>query len=482
MNKIIYSLLLLLCFQINLYSESEDYYPAEQYYEQKELPTHGIVLFGATGDLVKRKIIPSLVSLAAKDKLPQDYVWICVGRRELSQEQFLKHISTFIKEEQLPYWNAVKDKIVYVTGNLDSEELYKKIANVLRRKNVTNHLYYLAIPSDNYPTIVKGLYQEDLLDKDDGYVKVLFEKPFGKDLDSAKALHAQISAYLGKDQASYVDHYLGKSIVRSITGFRKKFEKFELLWNRIFIQSVDITLAEDIGIEGRGAFWEQTGLLRDVVQNHVMQMIGLVAMDMPDNLEGPQLSKNKVQVIKALKAFNLEDEFPQIIRGQYARGIVNNQVAPGYREEKNVSPESNVETFVAANFKIDNYRWKDVPFVVKAGKRLSEKKTQIEIQLKPLLKSGGNRLVFSIHPVEEIYYVDFADNKHTLYTPNDSNDAYENIFEDALQGNFSNFATFKEILAAWKFFSPVLKYWEENAPVDFPNYEAGSEGPEYYFD
>lgn len=482
MNKLIYSLLLLICVHANLYS-NEDYYIDDyaSYQEAKEvIPSTGIVVFGATGDLVKRKIIPALVQLSAKNRLPEDYIIIGVGRRELSNEQFHRYVSNLIPPEDQQNWNKVKANVIYISGQLESEELYKKIANVLRRKKVLNHLFYLATPSGQYPNIVKGLYTEDLLTNDYGSVKVLFEKPFGKDKESARVLQEEISRYLNSDQASYVDHYLGKSIIRAILDFRKKFERYELLWNRIFVQSVNLVLSEDIGIEGRGSFWEETGLLRDVVQNHAMQIISLLAMDMPSKWDAASLSKNKARVIKSMQPIDMdEDELPRIIRGQYSRGISLGEVVPAYREENNVSPNSNVETFVAANLFVDNYRWKDVPFFVKAGKRLAEKQIQVDVQLKPVMKTGGNRIVFSVYPVEEIYYLDITNAKHVLYTPDEAKSAYENIFEDALRGDFTHFATFKEIQAAWKLFTPVINYWKHNPPSDFPNYDAGSDGPDY---
>lgn len=358
-----------------------------------------IVIFGITGDLTERKLLPALIQLEKENKLPQDFQVIGIGR----------------KDKQFSY------PLTYIRGDNADPETYEKIGELIRTND--DVLYFLATPPSNFATIIKQLSEQGLLDTK---AKVIIEKPFGHDLESAIQLNKEISKYLAADQTFLIDHYLGKELVKEIQDHKRNE-----IWNKDKIDSVYLTISEDLGMEGRGAYWEETGLLRDMIENHVMQLMAIIGM-----------TKDKLQVFKDIK-------IDSIMRGQYGPGQIHGKDVVGYRQEPGVNPQSNVETFVAAKFYIDNAEWKGVPFYIKVGKRLSSKYTEI--------------------------LVNFKD--HTLQLRDSPNNAYAVLIDEALKGDHSHFASVDEHLSAWKLLTPILQDWSKNPPQDFPNYKSGSEGP-----
>lgn len=481
----------------------------EHFYEsQEKIPPHALVIFGAAGDLTKRKLIPAIVQLARQGKLPEGFVCIGVGRNQLSDSEFREEISAFIPKEDREAWQRISDKMFYLSGSFEKSSTYTELGRMLEkldrdRSMKGNRLFYLATPPDCFSMVVENLDEHRLLtgegNRPEQWSRVIIEKPFGQDLPSAISLQKEIGRHLDESQIYLIDHYLGKEVVRQLLMFRFTNPVIESLWNNQQIEHVSITLSEEIGIGTRGQFWEQTGMLRDVVQNHIMQLIAMIAMEKPASFSAGDIRREKTLLIKSIRPFPMDkiDQFIQ--RGQYGRGFVNGKEVSGYRQESDVAANSPVETFVAAKFFIDNPRWFDVPFYFRAGKRLSKKLTEIVITFKtqnenPLEEYKKpivpNQLVFRIQPEEEIYLTfnakvpGHSDELLTqklhwplFQTHPGLPEAYEGLLRDAMMGNNSNFVSYEEHLAAWHLLSPVLKHWELHPPKDFPNYPAGSEGP-----
>jgi glucose-6-phosphate 1-dehydrogenase len=461
-----------------------------------------LVIFGATGDLTKRKLVPALVRLARNERLPKEFIFIGVGRREMSPAQFLEEISAFVPKDDMKFWEELRGKIVYLRGDFEKPETYERLSNLIKEinsdwKDKGDRLFYLATPVSNFTTIVKQLYQSNLLKNQEELSRVLIEKPFGHDLASAVLLQKELSQYLDASQMYLVDHYLGKEMVRNLLAYRFVNPIFESFWNHDHIDHVSITISEDIGVESRGAFFEETGLLRDIIQNHAMQLLSLIAMEKPESFSSEDIRKEKVCVLQSIRPFPICELDHFIIRGQYAEGIINGSNVPGYRQENGVAQNSAVETFVAAKLFLDTPRWKQVPFYIKAGKRLSKKYAEIAITLKTPQresdqKGSPNQLIFRIQPQEEVVFelnlsgtgaTEMAPTKKLSLNLQDNqmhsfSNAYERILFDAMAGDPSNFASYEEHLIAWQLFSPVLDYWKQNPSLDFPDYVGGSEGPD----
>ncbi len=470
-------LLLLLIFSIGfgLYAETL----------KKEPISQVLVIFGAYGDLSKRELIPALVKLQKKGQLPSDFTIVGVGRRDITETEFLKEASTYIGKEDGAVWESLKGRVHYISGNFDDEKTYSKLAQNLKKFS-KNRLFYLATPPSNFSPIIRELHQHKLIKKGDLNSRVLIEKPFGVDEESAQNLQKEISEFLNENQIYRMDHYLGKEVIGQLLNFRFANPMIESLWNNRQIDHVRVTLSESIGVGSRGAFWEQTGMLRDVVQNHIMQVVALIGMEKPETLSPENVQKEKVRLIESIRPF--AEEGSTISRGQYGPG---DETLPGYRQEKNVPESSSVETFVSAKLWIDNERWQGVPFYLKTGKRLSKKLTEAVIAFKSEGGLPSNELVFRIQPDEEIYMhvnafepgLDGELRRQKLsfplrkIYPSSIPDAYERLVYDALAGDRSRFVGFDELLAAWRLFTPVLKEWAEVPPTDFPNYTAGSDGP-----
>ena len=475
---------------------------------------HVVVLFGATGDLAHRKVVPALFHLWVGNLLPERFALVCFGRRPFSDQEIRdalrasldKHARiTPVDEER---WASFASRITYHQGGFDEPAAYASLSTKLAAIDTAsgtdgNRLYYLATPASSFPEIVRGLGAAGLDHEtaDGGWRRIVIEKPFGRDLETAVKLNREVGKVFRESQVYRIDHYLGKETVRNILIFRFGNLIFEPIWHRRYIDHVQITVAESIGVEGRGAFYEETGALRDILQNHLLQLLTLVAMEPPANLEADALRDEKVKVLRAIRPIPVEKVDQSVVRGQYGPGWVGATETPAYRSEQAVDPASETETFVAARLEIDDWRWAGVPFYLRAGKRLPKRATEIAIQFKDvpqrLFPTVGdepepNLLVIRIQPDEGILMrfaakvpglgidvrpvnMDFAyGSAFTVESP----DAYETLILDALLGDASLFTRADEVEAAWRIVDPIIDAWIAGGEPEMPNYTSGTWGPE----
>lgn len=459
-----------------------------------------VVIFGGTGDLSSRKLFPALYNLSHENL--KNFDVIAIGRSvkspEESNQKIYDSLVSFSRnkpEESL--WNLFKPRLHYHRADVQDEMGYqslKKLLEKIDQDNGTtgNYLFYLATDPEYFPVIIRNLHSNQMLDTSETHwSRVIIEKPFGYDLDSALVLQKEISQYLSEEQTYLIDHYLGKEGVQNILTFRFSNPFFEPVWNNQYIENVQITLAETIGIGTRAAFWEKTGLLRDVVQNHIMQVLSLIAMENPQELGNPQaVHAEKIKVFQALRPFPQDELDSCVVRGQYGAGIINGQEVVSYKDEPGVPKESNVETFLAAKVFIDNPRWQDVPFYIRGGKRLQKQFTEIAITFKKRPdQEYENVLYIRIQPNSSIY-LKLLSNNPSLETQIEpilfgydlnqnekgSPEAYEKLLFDAIQGDKTLFVDIEEALGAWRLFTPVLNHWEATDETEISTYEAGSWG------
>ena len=472
-----------------------------------------VVLFGATGDLAHRKVFPALYQLWRTDLLPHEFQVLGIGRRPLDDEGFRKGIRKALEEYSrvLPLdeaaWHSFAERIAYQRCDFEEpkgfDDLATKLDEVDRECGTRgNRMFYLATQPSQFADIVGQLGRVGLDHErhDGGWRRVVIEKPFGHDLDSARKLNREVAKVFREAQVYRIDHYLGKETVRNLLVFRFGNGIFEPLWNRRYVDNVQITVAESIGIENRGAFYEETGASRDVLQNHLLQLVSLVAMEPPATFDANALRDEKVKVLRAISSDPL-DPAADAVRGQYGPGWVAATHVPGYREEPDVDAESETETFVAARLTIDDWRWSGVPFYVRTGKRLPKRATEIAIQYREvphrLFKDEGvapdaNLLAIRIQPDEGIMLrfgakvpglqldvrsvtMDFT---YGSAFNVDSPDAYETLILDALQGDASLFTRADEVEEAWGIVDPIIDAWADTERPDFPNYDAGTWGPD----
>jgi len=472
-----------------------------------------IVLFGATGDLAHRKVVPALYQLWRSNLLPHEFMLVAIGRRPYDNETFRAEIRTALEQHSrvLPLdteaWGTFAQRIDYQRLDFDDAAGFEVLAARLDavdkdRGTRGNRLFYLATQPSQFAEIVAQLGRVGLDHEthDGGWRRIVIEKPFGHDLDSARRLNREVGKVFRESQVYRIDHYLGKETVRNLLVFRFGNGIFEPLWNRRYVDHVQITVAESIGIESRGAFYEQTGASRDVLQNHLLQLVSLIAMEPPATFEANALRDEKVKVLRAIDIAPA-DVPHNVVRGQYGPGWVAATQVPGYRGEPDVDPESETETFVAARFMIDDWRWSGVPFYVRTGKRLPKRATEIAIQYREvphrLFKDEGvepdaNLLAIRIQPDEGIMLrfgakvpglgldvrsvtMDFT---YGSAFSVDSPDAYETLILDALQGDASLFTRADEVEEAWSIVDPIVESWATSPAPDVPNYDAGTWGPD----
>jgi glucose-6-phosphate 1-dehydrogenase len=468
-----------------------------------------IVIFGATGDLTARKLFPAIYHLAHEGYLAKQTAVVGFARGNHTSERFAEQMSQALdrfsrtKPKDEVFWDQFKDHIFYHQSEFEDDLAYQRLQQLLAKIDEEmgtqgNRVYYLATPPNDFLPIVEKLSQHRLIydpQRVNGkWSRVLIEKPFGYDLDSAIELQEQLSKYLAESQIYRIDHYLGKEGVQNLLTLRFENALFEPLWNHQYIDNIQITLAEDIGIGSRASFWEKTGSLRDVFQNHLMQLLAIVAMEVPPHLDAASIRAERIKVLNAIRPFSLSQIESDVIRGQYASGIIQGVAVPGYREEKNVADKSPVETFVAARLFIDNPRWRGVPFYIRAGKRLAKQVTEIAITFKKSPFSSHqepNVLFIRIQPHPGIFLrtISKVPGLHKFIQPvvfgyqpdavfgQSSPEAYEKLISDCIRGDSQLFVAVEEQLAAWRLLTPILEYWKDHAPTDFPNYEAGTWGP-----
>jgi glucose-6-phosphate 1-dehydrogenase len=471
-----------------------------------------LVLFGATGDLAHRKVVPALYQLWRANSLPHELAFVASGRRAYDDESFRAEVRASIERHaRMPPEPASLDdfvaRITYHRGDYGDPATFERLStrlDELDRSHGTrgNRLFYLATPSSAFTGIVAGLGGVGLDHEvaGGGWRRIVIEKPIGRDLDTAMRLNRAVGKVFRESQVYRIDHYLGKETVRNILVFRFTNAIFEPVWNRRYVDHVQITVAESIGVEQRGSFYEETGALRDIVQNHLLQLLSLVAMEPPATLEAEALRDEKVKVVRALARQTTETVVGDIVRGQYGPGWIAGQHVAGYREETEVDRLSETETFVAMRAFIDDWRWSGVPFYLRTGKRLPKRATEIAIQFKEVphrllddvgIRPEANLLVMRIQPDEGILLrfgskvpgisldvrsvtMDFM---YGTAFSTDSPDAYETLILDALLGDPSLFTRADEVEEAWRYVAPVLETWIGGPGPDFPNYEAGTWGP-----
>lgn len=469
-------------------------------------PKSLIVIFGATGDLAKRKLFPSIYQLYEKGKLSEEFAIVGVARRPLSNDEFRNYVRQSVE-------NALRQELsdlsfvshfYYHPFDVTDTASYQQLKTLLAQLDETYHtdgnrIFYLAMAPEFFGTITSRLKSEGLT-ATNGWKRLVIEKPFGHDFRSAQQLNEEIRQSFAEHEIYRIDHYLGKEMVQNIEVIRFSNAIFEPLWNNRFISNIQITSSETLGVEDRGRYYDHSGALRDMVQNHMLQMVALLAMEPPIKLTTDDIRSEKVKVLRALCPISHDEVDQYFVRGQYGRGVVNGKEVIGYREENNVDPNSNTETFVAGKLMIDNFRWAGVPFYIRTGKRMTEKSTKIVVQFKDVPmnlyyrtneKIQPNLLIIHIQPDEGItlhlngkksgenmkttpIQLDYCNNCiDGINTP----EAYEKLLYDCMRGDATNFTHWDEVAASWQFVDPISEVWESTKAADFPNYEAGSMGP-----
>jgi glucose-6-phosphate 1-dehydrogenase len=479
----------------------------------ERLPVHPTVLvvFGATGDLARRKLLPALYNLAHEGALPERFEMIGVARSEETQESFRQtarqSIERFSRRRPDPdVLDGLLDHLLYVSATFDDDSAYHEIGHITEalqhRAGVPlNRLYYLSTAPQFFPIIAGKLGAAGLNRAERDETRIVIEKPFGYDLASARELNVRLREAFEECQIFRIDHYLGKETVQNLIALRFANTLFEPVWNRNFIDHVQITAAEDIGIEGRAGYYESAGALRDLVQNHMLQLLALLTMEPPTMLDADHVRDEKLKVLEAVIRPAAGDVAAMAVRAQYGPGRVGGVPVPGYRQEPGVSPDSRTETYAALRLRVSNWRWAGVPFYLRTGKRLSRKVTEIAVTLKPVphlaFRSGGsigvqpNMVIFTVQPDEGVSVSLGAKIPGTLMRIrpvimefrygtaflSESPEAYERLILDAMRGDATLFPRGDEIEALWSIVDPILAAWRGDTTSPIPEYPAGSNGP-----
>jgi glucose-6-phosphate 1-dehydrogenase len=474
-------------------------------------PPSVMVIFGASGDLTRRKLVPALHNLRRGGLLPDEFAVLGVARQPFTDDDFRKRISEQLADSNEPGDPACREWILqrsfYLGGDIEQPGIYEQIKKRLAEmdaefKTGGNYLYYLAVAPALFAPVVQHLGEAGLIEQADGHWRrVVIEKPFGVDLASARALNHDIAQVLAESQTYRIDHYLGKETVQNILAFRFGNGVFEPIWNRRYIDHVQITASETVGIEQRGGYYDKSGALRDMVPNHLFQLISLTAMEPPSSFDANAVRDEQAKVLRAIEPCTPEEVLRRTVRGQYGAGVVNGENRKAYRSEDNVPPDSHTETFVALKLYVDNWRWADVPFYLRTGKALPKRETTITIQFKrppfllfrdtPVEQLDPNRLVLHIQPDEGISLsfgaklpgpqlrlgnvdmsFDYAD-----YFGTAPSTGYERLLYDCMTGDATLFQRSDMVEAGWTIVEPILDVWKALPARDFPNYAAGSWGP-----
>ena len=473
-----------------------------------------VVLFGATGDLSHRKVVPALFQLWRSNLLPHEFRLVAVARRSYDDATFRREMRTAVETHSRvqpvdpQVWSEFERRITYERVNFDTPADFERLSRRLNEIDIDagthgNMLFYLATQESAFPVIVHQLGRVGLDHEvhEGGWRRVVIEKPFGHDLDSAIRLKREVGKVFRETQVFRIDHYLGKETVRNLLVFRFGNGIFEPLWNRRYVDHVQITVAESLGLDSRGAFYEETGASRDVLQNHLLQLMTLVAMEPPATFSAEALRDEKIKVLRAVGPMSRDETARNVVRGQYGPGWIGESEVRGYRQESEVDPESETETFVAARLEIDDWRWAGVPFYLRTGKRLPQRTTEIAVQFRtaPALLFAGtstmppepNVLTLRIQPdagislrfaakvpgaemqIRSVKMDFFYGTAFTASGPDD----YARLLLDCMRGDQTLFARRDEVEQAWTLATPILEYWARQPRPQFPNYEAGTWGP-----
>jgi glucose-6-phosphate 1-dehydrogenase len=486
--------------------------PVQAHAERKPAPPCALVIFGASGDLAKRKLIPAVYNLAAASFLPDEFAVLGISRSPMSDDEFrqkmIQDLHTFetgTLDQQRVEW--LKSRLSYMSGDLDEPATFERLHAALAALDEQwgtsgSYLFYLAVPPSQFAALIRRLGDARLTCEEEGkWRRVVIEKPFGHDLESARRLNHDIREVIEETQIYRIDHYLGKETVQNILAFRFANGIFEPIWNRRYIDHVQITVAETVGVESRGSYYEEAGALRDMVQNHMFQLLALTAMEPPISFAPDVVRDERVKILRAVRTLAPEDVLRETVRGQYGPGTVNGKPAPAYRTEKGASQTSNVETYVALKLFVDNWRWADVPFYLRTGKRLPRRVTEVAIQFKrapfilfretPVEQLEPNLLVLHIQPDEGIS-LSFEGKvpgpvmrlgqvrmgfRYADYFGSRPETGYETLLYDCMAGDSTLFQRSDLVEVGWSLVMPIIDVWSALAPRNFPNYAANTWGP-----
>ncbi len=477
-----------------------------------QLEPTAFVIFGGAGDLTWRKLVPALFDLSQDGSMPADYSIIAVDRADMTADALRQHLQEGIKkfsrhgQAKSAEWGEFARHIHYQRGDFKKLQTYtalgQQCAKLEKETGVKVHrVFYMATPPSMFGEIPKYLGKAGLA-RDREHTRIVVEKPIGYDLESARALNSILAANFDESQIFRIDHYLGKETVQNMLAFRFANPLFEPLWNRRYVDYVTITVGEAVGVELRGGYYEHAGALRDMVQNHLMQLLCLVAMEPMVSFKADEIRNKKVDVLHAVRPIHRDAVHQCVVRGQYGPGWLGGKKVVGYRNEKDVAPDSQTETFAALRLFIDNWRWQGVPFYLRTGKRLTRQASEVTIQFRGVphqsfpvestLDWQSSRLVMSIQPDEGIVLrfqakhpgpkmhlrsVEMKFNYQDAF-PSRSPDAYETLLWDVMENDATLFMRADQVEAAWRVLMPVLEVWKVAPPSDFPNYAAGTWGPE----
>jgi glucose-6-phosphate 1-dehydrogenase len=470
---------------------------------------HIYVIFGASGDLTKRKLVPAIYSLFVQNLVPAKFALLGASRTEFSDDEFRTNMKSAIKEfKEIDDDSKIDEfikKIFYTSITFDQTATYKKLKDkIVELRTINkisgNTIFYLSTPPSLYGVIPQHLAAVGLNKQDDGWKRLIIEKPFGYDLQSALKLKDELLKDWEEEQIFRIDHYLGKETVQNLLVTRFSNGIFEPLWNRNYIHHVEITSAESIGVEKRGGYYDTSGALRDMVQNHLLQVVGLTAMEPPSSLQPSAIRNEILKVFQSFRPIKRDEVNKIAIHGQYLSSTIKGEAVPGYREEEGVNPQSLTETYAAIKFYIDNWRWGGVPFYIRTGKRLPTRVTEVVIHFKPTphflfaqnrMCDACNQLVIRIQPDEgillkigmktpgagfEVQNVNM-DFHYSDLTSQRIPSAYERLLYDTMKGDSTLFARTEEVLEAWKFLTPVIDCWKDDKDVPLFGYPAGTWGP-----
>jgi glucose-6-phosphate 1-dehydrogenase len=483
---------------------------ASSYYCEQPSDPCAVVMFGASGDLARRKLLPALYDLAFHDCLAPRFRLVGYARTQMSDEDFRKKAGESLPKGNEEGANESKkseflNNLQYFSGEYDNPESFRRLAQKLDQLDsegqlAGNRLFYLATPPEIYEPVIEQLKSSNLTKpkSEKSWTRIIIEKPFGRDKASARELNNKVLAAFDESQVYRIDHYLGKETVQNMLVFRFGNGIFEPLWNRNYVDSIQITAAESLGVERRAAFYETAGALRDMIQSHVLQLTSLVAMEAPAKFDATSVRNEKIKVLQSMRPFTKELIWKSVIRGQYGPGQVDGKPVPGYRQEPGVSPNSTTETFVALKLYVDNWRWSGVPFYLRTGKRMHRPLTEVAIQFKsaPHMVFRGensemNSLVLNIQPDEGIslsfgakapggqMHIEpvMMDFKYKDAFGSNTRPAYATLINDCIRGDATLFDRADSVETAWALVDPILEAWREASPPPFPNYPAGSQGP-----